>query len=71
MKSRTIKIHDVHGNEAEAQLFVCDRCGAEAFVVFVIGGKHQHFQCNNCGTSYCDGSCGVPQPAMTTNPGSN
>lgn len=57
--SKSIVIHDDRGEgqQAEALLAVC-RCGCDRFCAYLIQpGGHLHFQCLDCGESYCDGSC--------------
>jgi len=38
--------------------FVCCDCGPVPtnWLIFVVN-DHNHLQCNNCGTSYCNGRC--------------
>jgi hypothetical protein len=49
------------GEKVAARLVCCSECLATPdlptfFIVYTIAG-HQHLQCSECGTTYCDGSC--------------
>lgn len=45
------------GEIMAASLVACG-CGNELFIIFTVNG-HQHVQCIECETSYCDGACGA------------
>lgn len=45
------------GSRHLARVYVCKDCGNDKFHIFVVGGVHQHVQCTQCNTSYCDGTC--------------
>ena len=59
MRERKVKVKiggAVGLKEVSALLLGCMDCGAEKFFVFVPEGFHHvHFQCANCGVSFCDG----------------
>ena len=57
MKTKEVEVTDMHGKTVPADLVVCPSCGCEFFNVYVIGGSHLHFQCQDCDESFCDGSC--------------
>jgi len=45
----------------QAKLLTCADCCSERFSIFVLQpSQHQHVQCEECGTSYCDGTCPAP-----------
>jgi hypothetical protein len=58
MNSREVEVLDADGNTTRATLIVCPECGGLHFAIFVVGAAHQHLQCSECGTSFCDGACG-------------
>jgi hypothetical protein len=56
-----IRVTDRHGETVGARLACCSVCRTSAdiptyFLVYQIEG-HTHFQCCECGTTYCDGTC--------------
>lgn len=57
-------MHDKHvvitardtGEKVSARLLICPDCTGEPFLVYIPAGMdHAHFQCVNCGTTFCDG----------------
>lgn len=54
MTTREEIIEDKDGNKITGLLAICENCGGEAFFIFSIHG-HNHLQCVNCGTSFCQG----------------
>lgn len=60
MKLSQSKFAEVIANDGSrhlARVYVCKDCESDQFHIFVVGGVHQHIQCVECGTTYCDGSC--------------
>lgn len=53
----------VDGERRAAKLATCEECACDKWFVFqVVGQDHSHFQCVECGTSFCpDGACGTVQ----------
>ena len=59
MRTKSDVVFDVHGNAVSADILVCEHCAGEVWVCFVVEGQtHSHFQCVECGISYCpNGHC--------------
>jgi len=56
----SITVNDEAGNEVAAELVICSECrGATFFAFIVVGQKHPHLQCFDCGATYCtqEGGC--------------
>jgi hypothetical protein len=65
MKHRSITVTgDYQGRPItrNAELIICDKCGCETFVIFVLRGSHQHIQCSACHNTYCNGQCALLSP---------
>lgn len=60
MKTRlgTVTAQDGSGEIREATMFLCQECDGEMFIIYKVE-EHQHIECVNCSTSYCDGKCGA------------
>jgi len=72
VKTRPIELKSLaDGALARAELFICEACGGELFLIYQIEGhKHPHLQCAECGASYCTGEeewAVIPPPADTSN----
>ena len=49
----------------EGQVAKCEECDGIEFIIFQIDGQdHPHFQCVECGVSYCQlgGECNLGKP---------
>lgn len=58
MKTRKVIVQSrVDGAEVPADVVLCPKCENDEFSVFVIGGRHLHFQCAACAETFCDQSC--------------
>lgn len=58
MKMENVTVTDSTGATHAAQLVRCDHCDGNVFVVFqVLGMRHFHLQCAQCGESYCPAGC--------------
>lgn len=57
MRTKTVEITEgATGKKHKAELLVCPLCRGEKFVIYIPEGiGHTHFQCVDCGTSFCDG----------------
>lgn len=57
MEFKTIEVRSRTDPEMikTAKLMICE-CASEVFNVFSID-EHTHFQCDECGNVYCDGTC--------------
>lgn len=54
------------GRQVRARVAICEGCGCDVFVVFLIGNQtHRHFQCGQCDETYCE------NPAECELPGTN
>lgn len=54
---RACEVQDKDGNEVFAEKAICPQCEHDQFMILVIRG-HNHLQCTQCGTSYCqNGQC--------------
>lgn len=57
-----VTVRDLNGREKGAILFGCS-CGSKTFIMYDIdpvteGSRgHQHIQCAECGSSFCDNTC--------------
>ena len=52
-------VTDRDGNQAKAEFVSC-ACGCDFFYVWQLrreSGCHQHLECADCHTSYCDNTC--------------
>lgn len=56
---RTIEVVSrVTGHRAKATVLVCLQCDGTRWNIFRVGaGEHEHYQCVDCGATYCDSSC--------------
>lgn len=44
-----------NGERCMADLLICDKCLANTWYIYVpVGIDHAHFQCINCGLTFCD-----------------
>jgi hypothetical protein len=58
MKTRQVTIHDIDNNSVQSNLWGCEECGNEEWVIYKVEGQdHPHIQCTMCSTSYCPGGC--------------
>ena len=59
MHTRPDVVFDSQGRAVSALIFVCAHCAEDVWVCFIVEGQtHNHFQCVECGTSYClNGHC--------------
>lgn len=62
MKEKEVTIRSrVNGEQTRARLLLCPDCEGESFFCFFPEGiEHSHFQCCNCGTTFCDGCTDLP-----------
>ncbi len=59
MKTRPIQVTDHEGFRGDALLYQCNHCGGDRFLIFrLVDQDHQHFQCDDCGQSYCPQGAG-------------
>ena len=59
MKAKADVVFDSQGRGVSAEILVCRHCDGDVWVCFIVQGQtHSHFQCIQCGVSYCpDGHC--------------
>ena len=57
MQEKVVEIVEgATGRKVKAELLVCKLCKGEKWLCYVPEGmEHVHFQCVECGVSYCDG----------------
>jgi transposase-like protein len=72
LNSREVEVNAEDGSPAKALLFSCPECNCEEFLLFSLidakgDTKHPHFQCADCQTSFCDGTCTTTTPTSPTN----
>lgn len=58
MDSIPVRVLNKTGASDSADLIICPHCYAQNFFIYKLKNGHQHIQCANCDTSYCDGTCG-------------
>lgn len=56
MNTSPITVTDGKGGKKPALLVTCPECGEDLFNILVIDG-HNHLQCSECNTSFCQGGC--------------
>lgn len=55
LRPETVKAVDGSGNTAKAKVFVCEKCGCDAWHIFKIEGKSDH--CLQCANRKCQFVC--------------
>jgi hypothetical protein len=59
--------NDGSGQIANGFRLVCENCGNDEFMLFVINldnGDHNHIYCAQCGNMFCDGRCAQGKPLL-------
>lgn len=51
---RTVTLEDIDGNKIPGGMAECDNCGGVEFLITMVNTQsHPHYQCVECGISYC------------------